>query len=142
MASDTPRTDVEVLRIGAGDGGGVLADFARQLERELNDALQAASVEAHHGDDLEKELAAKTRDADHFFQLSGKYLDERNQARDEAEALRRDADRWTWAKDILSGDDTPLANAKTLTLAAGLMRNETVDQVVDGALAAIAKDAK
>jgi DNA repair exonuclease SbcCD ATPase subunit len=71
--SDTPRTDAAVGRPIAGVSGispvsiktigqafGDCERLARQLERELNDALQAASVEAHRGDDLEKELAAAT----------------------------------------------------------------------------------
>lgn len=46
-------------------------------------------------------------------------------------SARQDAQRWQWAKPVLSGDDTPAANAKTLELAAGLMRTETVEQVID-----------
>jgi hypothetical protein len=60
---------------------------------------QQAQITGHHkytGQDfefrikkLEDELAAKTKDADHFFQLSGKYLEQRNAARDEAEESKR-----------------------------------------------------
>ncbi len=52
--------------------------------------------------------------------------------------FEQDAKRWQWARDILSGNDTPEANAKTLELAAGLMRNESVEQTIDNAIAALA----
>lgn len=35
----TPRTDMEVFRLEDGDGEAVMADFARELELELADAL-------------------------------------------------------------------------------------------------------
>ncbi len=61
-----------------------------------------------------------------------------------AQAERRRADdaleeaaRWKWARPILAGDDEPLANARTLELAAGLMRNETPEQTIDNAIRAL-----
>jgi hypothetical protein len=58
------------------------------------------------------------------------------------DALDRDAARWNWAKDILSGSDEPVTNAKTLFVAAGLMRDETIDKIVDSAIAAAKGDGK
>ena len=50
--------------------------------------------------------------------------------------------KWEWVTPILSGDDDPLTNSRTLELAAGLMRNETLDTIVSNAIRAIAGEGK
>ena len=61
-----------------------------------------------------------------------------NAARMKAEArvaeLEKDAKRWNLVRPMLTGENTPEANAITLGLAAGLMRNETIEQITDGML--------
>jgi len=68
LTGETPRTERALCYPWELDKGCevVRAGFARQLEREL---------------------ASKTRDADHFFQLSGRYLEELNAARSASGAL-------------------------------------------------------
>lgn len=58
------------------------------------------------------------------------------EARSERDALRKDAERWRWSRDILSGDNSKASDRKALYIAAGLMRNETVEQIIDAALSA------
>lgn len=62
--SDTPRTD-DAERLWSGDGIIVEPDFARQLERELNEQIYAATTYANDTafaraevEQLEKEVAA------------------------------------------------------------------------------------
>lgn len=50
--------------------------------------------------------------------------------------LARDAVMWQWAKPILSGDDEALANSRTMALAAGLMRGESVETIISGLISA------
>lgn len=59
-------------------------------------------IECEHGQlarqceicELRRELAAKTADSDHFFQLSGRYLERANNAESEVEALNKRVKRW------------------------------------------------
>ena len=44
--------------------------------------------------ELQRELAVAKVDADHFFQLSGQYLERANKAEEEAEALRKQVRMW------------------------------------------------
>lgn len=53
MMTDTPRTDAEILRVPSCfediDHHVVLADFARQLERENAELLEALKLLSSHG---------------------------------------------------------------------------------------------
>ena len=69
--SDTPRTDAIVK-------GGVYTS------EEMNQNFYQVLI---HARQLERELASAKRDADHFYQLSGKYLERLN----EQEAALRSA---------------------------------------------------
>jgi hypothetical protein len=79
-------------------------------------------------------LTERTEQAAHECMKAA--MQERDAALREADALRADAERWQWAKDILSGDDEAVTNAKTLYLGAGLMRGETIEQIIDAAKSA------
>ena len=49
---------------------------------------------------------------------------------------QRDAERYRWAKPILSGDDQALADSRARQLAAGLMAQLDPDAIIDAALKA------
>lgn len=49
----------------------------------------------------------------------------------ERDALRVDAERWHWAKPILSGDDDATANQRALILATALMTNIPIEVAID-----------
>jgi predicted dinucleotide-binding enzyme len=53
----------------------------------------------------------------------------------EIESLRKDADRWQWAKVFVSGDDTPEANARIMKLATQFFLGiKDVDSAIDAAM--------
>lgn len=51
------------------------------------------------------------------------------------ELVNAQAARWEWARSILAGDNLPLAKARAVELAMGLMRDEPIESIVDNAIA-------
>lgn len=51
--------------------------------------------------------------------------------------METDARRWEVVMPMLTGDDTPEADAITLAIGAGLMNGETIEKIVDGLIDAI-----
>lgn len=141
---------------------GVMADHARALEREL--AALRAGVEMPEMADLLKRLRAFAKDKRNVecgcwasrTAITNEAINAIDALRAVCEArgaklarleainaevggerdnLATNAKRWRVVRPMLTGDDTPEANAITLAIAAGLMRNETIEQVVDGLIA-------
>ena len=56
---------------------------------------------------------------------------------DERDEMRKDAERWQWAKAFVSGDDNPEANARIMKLAAAYMLGiKDADKAIDAAMGA------
>ena len=105
MTSDTPRTDDEANDGWSGDAICVSADFARQLERELDDMARAVKASD------KATLAACLQMRAHGVEFGSQQLiaclnrleemdKERDALKAEVEALRKDKARLDWLENI------------------------------------------
>ena len=100
------------------------------------EAIRWLRNEARQWHDDNPEVAA------HLFETATIFEKELKGARDAGALLSgactaasQDAERYQWAKDILSGVDNLRADAKATLIAAALLQGQDIDTVIDAAIA-------
>lgn len=100
----------------------------KSLRADRTNALEHVRAVDEENFSLKGRLRAAEKERD--FQRNAHNMAQ-DALRRQGEELGSDAKRYQWAKDILSGEDTPRADAKAILLAAALVQGQDIDAAID-----------